>query len=148
VLFVLLNQSTNKDKANYLNLKSNFFSIMARIAGVNLPDGKHAEISLMYIYGVGRSLGQKILTKVGIEWTKKMGELSEAELDKIREELKKYIIEGDLRREISGNIKRLTEIGTYRGSRHKKRLPVRGQRTKTNARTRKGKAVAIMNKKK
>ncbi len=121
---------------------------MARIAGVNLPDGKHAEISLMYIYGVGRSLGQKILTKVGIAWNKKMGELSEEELDKIRDELKKYIIEGDLRREISGNIKRLTEIGTYRGSRHKKRLPVRGQRTKTNARTRKGKAVAIMNKKK
>lgn len=121
---------------------------MARIAGVNLPDGKHAEISLMYIYGVGRSLAQKILTKVGIAWNKKMGDLSEAELDKIRDELKLYIIEGDLRREISGNIKRLTEIGTYRGSRHKKRLPVRGQRTKTNARTRKGKAVAIMNKKK
>jgi small subunit ribosomal protein S13 len=121
---------------------------MARIAGVNLPDGKHAEISLMYIYGVGRSLAQTILTKVGIAWDKKMGELSEAELDKIREELKHYIIEGDLRREIAGNIKILQDTGTYRGSRHKKRLPVRGQRTKTNARTRKGRAVTIQNKKK
>mgnify|MGYP003525577699 CR=1 FL=1 len=121
---------------------------MARIAGVNLPDSKHAEISLMYIYGVGRSLGQQILTKVGIAWNKKMGDLSESELDLIRDELKKYIIEGDLRREVAGNIKRLTEISTYRGYRHKKRLPVRGQRTKTNARTRKGKAVAIKKKKK
>jgi small subunit ribosomal protein S13 len=121
---------------------------MARIAGVNLPDSKHAEISLMYIYGVGRPLAQKLLTKVGIAWNKKMGDLTEAELDLIREELKSYIIEGDLRREVAGNIKRLQDIGTYRGSRHKKRLPVRGQRTKTNARTRKGKAVAIMNKKK
>lgn len=121
---------------------------MARIAWVNLPDGKHADISLMYIYGVGRPLAQKILTKVGIAWTKKMGDLSEAELDMIREELKTIIIEGDLRREVSQNIKRLQEIGSYRGSRHKKRLPVRGQRTKTNARTRKGKAVTIQNKKK
>ena len=121
---------------------------MARIAGVNLPDSKHAEISLMYLYGVGRSLAQQILTKVGIAHNKKMGDLSEEELDLIREELKHFIIEGDLRREVAGNIKRLTEIGTYRGSRHKKRLPVRGQRTKTNARTRKGKALAIQNKKK
>jgi small subunit ribosomal protein S13 len=102
----------------------------------------------MYIYGVGRSLGQKILTKVGIAWNKKMGDLSETELDMIREELKKYIIEGDLRRDVSGNIKRLQDIGSYRGSRHKKKLPVRGQRTKTNARTRKGKVVTVMNKKK
>ncbi len=102
----------------------------------------------MYIYGVGRSLAQKILTKVGIPHNKKMGELSEVELDKIREELKVFIIEGDLRREVAGNIKRLQDIGAYRGSRHKKHLPVRGQRTKTNARTRKGKAVTVMNKKK
>ena len=121
---------------------------MARIAGVNLPDSKHAEISLMYIFGVGRSLAKVILTKVGIAHNKKMSELSEAELDLIREELKGYVIEGDLRREISSNITTLQDIGSYRGSRHKKRLPVRGQRTKTNARTRKGKAVAIMNKKK
>lgn len=121
---------------------------MARIAGVNLPDQKHAEISLMYIYGIGRPLAQKILTKVGIAWNKKMGDLSEEELDKIREELKNYIIEGDLRREVAGNIKILQDTGTYRGSRHKKRLPVRGQRTKTNARTRKGRAVTVQNKKK
>ena len=81
----------------------------------------------MYIYGVGRPLAQKILTKVGIAWNKKMGELGETELDKIREELKKYIIEGDLRREVAGNIKRLQDIGSYRGSRHKKHLPVRDQ---------------------
>ena len=121
---------------------------MARIAWVNLPDSKHAEISLMYIYWVGRPLAQTILTKVGIALNKKMGDLSEGELDMIREELKLYIIEGDLRREVSSNIKRLQDIGSYRGSRHKKRLPVRGQRTKTNARTRKGKVVTVMNKKK
>lgn len=102
----------------------------------------------MYIYGVGRSLAQDILTKVGIAHNVKMGSLTEAQLDLIREELKGYVIEGDLRREISGNIKRLQDIGSYRGSRHKKRLPVRGQRTKTNARTRKGKVVTVMNKKK
>ena len=121
---------------------------MARIAGVNLPDSKHADISHMYIYGVGRPLAQKLLTKVGIAWNKKMGDLTEAELDLIREELKSFIIEGDLRREVAGNIKRLQDIGTYRGSRHKKKLPVRGQRTKTNARTRKGKVMTVMNKKK
>ena len=121
---------------------------MARIAGVNLPDQKHAEISLMYIYGVGRPLAQQILDKVGIERNRKMWALSEEELDKIREELKGFVIEGDLRREVAWNIKRLQEIGSYRGTRHKKRLPVRGQRTKSNARTRKGKAVAIANKKK
>jgi small subunit ribosomal protein S13 len=121
---------------------------MARIAGVNLPTGKHAEIALMYLYGVGRPLAQKILDELKIERTRKIETLSEAELDKIREELKNYIIEGDLRREIQQNIKRLQEINCYRGMRHKKRLPVRGQRTKTNARTRKGKAVAIANKKK
>jgi len=102
----------------------------------------------MYIYGVGRPLAQQILTKVNIPWNKKMGDLSESELDMIREELKTIVIEGDLRREVAGNIKRLQEIGSYRGTRHKKRLPVRGQRTKTNARTRKGKAVTIQNKKK
>ena len=121
---------------------------MARIAGVNLPNGKHTEIALTYIYGVGRSLSNKVLEKLSIENTRKIDELSEVELDKIREELKNHLIEGDLRREVSGNIKRLQEIGSYRGQRHKKHLPVRGQRTKTNARTRKGKAVAIANKKK
>ena len=121
---------------------------MARIAGVNLPNGKHTEIALTYVYGVGRSLSNRILEKLKIEKTRKIDDLTEAELDLIREELKDCLIEGDLRREIAGNIKRLQDINSYRGSRHKKRLPVRGQRTKTNARTRKGKAVAIANKKK
>ena len=121
---------------------------MARIAGVNLPTGKHSEIALMYLYGVGRPLAQVILDNLKIERNRKIETLSEVELDLIREELKKYVIEGDLRREVQQNIKRLQEINSYRGMRHKKRLPVRGQRTKTNARTRKGKAVAIQNKKK
>ncbi len=121
---------------------------MARIAGVNLPNGKHIEIALMYLYGVGRPLGQKIVDAVGIPRNRLIDSLSEDELNLIREELKKYVIEGDLRREVAGNIKRLQEIGTYRGSRHKKRLPVRGQRTKTNARTRKGKVNTVQNKKK
>jgi small subunit ribosomal protein S13 len=121
---------------------------MVRIAGVNLPNGKHSDVALSYLYGIGRPLAITLLAKLGIDRTRKIDELSEAELDVIREELKKFIIEGDLRREISYNIKRLQEIGSYRGLRHKKRLPVRGQRTKTNARTRKGKAVAIAGKKK
>lgn len=121
---------------------------MVRIAGVNLPNGKHADIALMYLYGVGRPLAITILDALGIEKTTKIDLLAEADLDRIRDELKKYIIEGDLRREVSQNIKRFQEINCYRGMRHKKRLPVRGQRTKTNARTRKGKAVAIAGKKK
>ncbi|OIP54268.1 30S ribosomal protein S13 [Candidatus Gracilibacteria bacterium CG2_30_37_12] len=121
---------------------------MVRIAGVNLPNGKHADIALMYLYGVGRPLAITILDALGIEKTTKIDLLPEADLDRIRDELKKYIIEGDLRREVSTNIKRFQEINCYRGQRHKKRLPVRGQRTKTNARTRKGKAVAIAGKKK
>ena len=121
---------------------------MARIAGINLPNGKHSDIALSYLYGVGRPLAVKILEALTIDRTRKIETLSEEELDKIREELKKYIIEGDLRREVSTNIKRLQEVNCYRGSRHKKRLPVRGQRTKTNASTRKGKAVAIAGKKK
>lgn len=121
---------------------------MVRIAGVNLPNGKHADIALTYLYGVGRPLAIQILDALAIEKTTKIDLLSEEDLDKIREELKNYIIEGDLRREVSQNIKRFQEINCYRGTRHKKRLPVRGQRTKTNARTRKGKAVAIAGKKK
>jgi small subunit ribosomal protein S13 len=121
---------------------------MARIAGVNLPSGKHIEIALMYLYGVGRPLANVILANIGIEKSVKIDDLTEAQLDKIREELKKYVIEGDLRREVAGNIKRLEEIGSYRGQRHKKHLPVRGQRTKTNSRTRKGRAKTIQNKKK
>jgi small subunit ribosomal protein S13 len=120
----------------------------ARIAGVMLPSGKHAEIALTYIYGVGRSKAQLILDTVKIERSRKIDDLSETELDLIREVLKSHIVEGDLRRLISGNIKRLQEIRCYRGVRHQKRLPVRGQNTKTNARTRKGKSVAIAGKKK
>ena len=121
---------------------------MARIAWVNLPNGKHAEIALTYIYGVGRSTAQKVLDDVKIARTTKIDVLSETELDLIRDALKTYIVEGDLRRLVSGNIKRLQEIRCYRGIRHQKRLPVRGQNTKTNARTRKGRSVAIAGKKK
>jgi small subunit ribosomal protein S13 len=120
----------------------------ARIAGVILPSGKHAEIALTYIYGIGRNTAQIILDSVKIERTRKIDDLSETELDLIRDAIKEYIVEGDLRRLISGNIKRLQEIRSYRGIRHQKRLPVRGQNTKTNARTRKGKSVAIAGKKK
>lgn len=121
---------------------------MARIAWVNLPNWKHVEIALTYIYGIGRTTSNEILEKLKIEKTRKIETLSEDELDKVREEIKNYLIEWDLRRFISLNIKRLQEINCYRGQRHRKRLPVRWQRTKTNARTRKGKSVAIANKKK
>jgi len=122
---------------------------MARIAWINLPNWKHAEIALTYIYGIGRSTAQEILTKVWIEFTKKIETLSEEELDKIRDEIKaNKLVEWDLRRLISGNIKRLQEINCYRGQRHRKRLPVRGQSTKTNAKTRKWKSSAVAGKKK
>lgn len=120
---------------------------MARIAWVNLPNGKHVEIALTYVYGIGRSTAVKVLDKVGIEKTRKIETLSENELDTIREELKQYLVEGDLRRMVTLNIKRLQEINCYRGIRHRKKLPVRGQRTRTNARTRKGKAIAVAGKK-
>ena len=121
---------------------------MARIAWVNLPKGKHVEIALTYIYGIGRTTSGKILDKLGIERTLKIETLSEDDLDKIRTEIKNYVVEGDLRRLINGNIKRLREIRCYRGIRRQKRLPVRGQSTKTNARTRKWKSIAIAWKKK
>ncbi len=122
---------------------------MARIAWVNLPNGKHAEIALTYIYGIGRVVANQILAKVWIDKTTKIETISEADLDKIRDEIKEsYVVEWDLRRLIAGNIKRLQEINCYRGQRHRKRLPVRGQSTKTNAKTRKGKSVAVAGKKK
>jgi len=122
---------------------------MARIAGVNLPNGKHAEIALTYIYGIGRTAAQKLLDKLWIERTKKIDTLSEADLDKIRDEIKEsHLVEWDLRRLVVANIKRLQEINCYRGQRHRKRLPVRGQSTKTNAKTRKWKSSAIAGKKK
>ncbi|WP_341938917.1 30S ribosomal protein S13 [Marinimicrobium sp. C2-29] len=111
---------------------------MARIAGVNIPDHKHAVISLTYVYGVGRTTAQQICAATGIAENEKMGSLSEEQLDAIRAELGKHTVEGDLRRVVSMNIKRLMDLGCYRGLRHRRSLPVHGQRTKTNARTRKG----------
>ena len=111
---------------------------MTRIAGIDLPREKRAEIGLTYIYGIGRSTANEILKNAGINPDTKMKDLTEEELGKIREELNNYHIEGDLRREVSMNIRALREIGSYRGLRHKNNLPVRGQNTKNNARTRKG----------
>jgi small subunit ribosomal protein S13 len=111
---------------------------MARIAGINIPPHKHTEIGLTSIYGIGRTTAQKICTAAGISYAKKIKDLSDTDLEKIREEIGRLTIEGDLRREMSINIKRLMDLGCYRGIRHRRGLPVRGQRTKTNARTRKG----------
>jgi small subunit ribosomal protein S13 len=109
-----------------------------RIQGITLPDEKRIEIALTAVHGVGRSLAHKILNTAGVEFGKKSKDLNVDEENKIREEVEKLTIEGDLKREVAGNIKRLKDIGSYRGSRHARRLPVRGQRTKTNARTLKG----------
>jgi small subunit ribosomal protein S13 len=111
---------------------------MARIAGVNIPVQKHTEIGLTSIYGVGRTTARKICEATGVAYNKKVRDLNDADLEKIREEIGKLVIEGDLRRELSINIKRLMDLGCYRGFRHRRGLPVRGQRTRTNARTRKG----------
>ena len=122
---------------------------MARIAGVDIPRDKRVVVSLTYIYGIGRKKASEICEKVGIPANKRVNELTDEETLKIRELIdSSYHVEGDLRREVSLNIKRLMDLGCYRGLRHRKGLPVRGQRTHTNARTRKGKAVAIMGKKK
>jgi small subunit ribosomal protein S13 len=111
---------------------------MARIAGINIPPHKHTEIGLTHIYGIGRRTAQRICEVVGIAYSKKIKDLTDSDLERIREEIGKITIEGDLRREMSINIKRLMDLGCYRGFRHRRGLPVRGQRTKTNARTRKG----------
>lgn len=111
---------------------------MARLAGVNIPDNKHAVISLTYIFGIGRTTAKELCTTCGIEETTKIADLSEEQLDTVRGEIAKLTVEGDLRREVSMNIKRLMDLGCYRGLRHRRSLPLRGQRTKTNARTRKG----------
>lgn len=116
---------------------------MARIAGVVLPDKKRIEIGLTYIYGVGITRSRKILAETKIDPDKKVADLTDTEEQRIREVLSNYTTEGELRREIQGNIKRLQDINTYRGHRHKRRLPARGQRTKTNARTKRGKKVTI-----
>lgn len=111
---------------------------MARIAGINIPPNQHAEIGLTAIYGIGRPRAREILSTVGVEPSKKVKDLTDEELDKIRDAVSKLTVEGDLRREIQLSIKRLIDLGTYRGMRHRRGLPVRGQRTRTNARTRKG----------
>ncbi len=121
---------------------------MARIAGINIPPHKHAEIGLTSIYGIGRTTAQKICQQVGIPLSKKIKDLNDSELEKIRDEIGKITIEGDLRRELSINIKRLMDLGCYRGFRHRRGLPMRGQRTRTNARTRKGPRKAAMSLKK
>ncbi|OHV11518.1 30S ribosomal protein S13 [Kushneria phosphatilytica] len=111
---------------------------MARIAGVNIPDNKHAAISLTYIYGIGRTRALEICAALDIAPNTRVGDISAEKLDEVRTEVGKYTVEGDLRREITLNIKRLMDLGCYRGLRHRRSLPLRGQRTKTNARTRKG----------
>jgi small subunit ribosomal protein S13 len=122
---------------------------LARIAGVDLPRGKRMEIALTYIYGIGRSTSQSILSEAGVDWNTKSDDLTEGQVASLRKIIdEKHKVEGDLRRELSMNIKRLMDLGAYRGLRHRKGLPVRGQRTSTNARTRKGPRRAVMGKKK
>jgi len=122
---------------------------VARIAGVNLPIQKRLEISLRYLYGIGPTRAKEICEKTGISPDKRVKDLTELEAIKLREYIdESFVVEGDLRREVSANIKQKMDLGSYQGLRHRKRLPVRGQRTHTNARTRKGKAVAIAGKKK
>jgi small subunit ribosomal protein S13 len=116
---------------------------MARIAGVNIPNHQHAVIALTAIYGIGRTRAAKICTDAGVTPTSKIKDLSDAEMDKLREQVGRYTVEGDLRREVTMSIKRLMDLGCYRGIRHRRGLPVRGQRTRTNARTRKGPRKAV-----
>ena len=121
---------------------------MARIKGIDIPNDKRIEISLTYIYGIGRKLSKQILTAANVDLNKKAKDLTEEELASIRKEIDKHTVEGDLRREVNMNIKTKMEINSYQGTRHKKGLPVRGQRTNRNARTRKGKGKVVANKKK
>lgn len=120
---------------------------MARIAGIDLPREKRVEIGLTYIYGIGKARSQEILTNADVNFDTRVKDLTESELARIRDEIDKYHVEGDLRRDVAMNIKRLREINCYRGVRHKKGLPVRGQKTKTNARTRKGPKKLVAKKK-
>ena len=122
---------------------------MARISGINIPTNKKINIALTYIYGIGNKIAKDICSDASVDTSKRVSDLNDEELNKIRDIIdNKFTVEGDLRRTISLNIKRLNDLGCYRGLRHRKKLPVRGQRTHTNARTRKGKAVAIAGKKK
>ena len=111
---------------------------MARIAGVNVPENKHLEIALTHIYGIGKKTAQDICKNLKLDYSKKISDLSEEQIEKIRTAITEFTVEGDLRRSVSTNIKRLMDLGCYRGIRHRRKLPVNGQRTKTNARTRKG----------
>ena len=111
---------------------------MARISGINIPDEKHAGIALTYVYGVGRTTAVQLCNSVGVSPNSKISDLSEGELDALRNEVGKLTVEGDLRRELNMNVKRLMDLGCYRGIRHRRGMPVRGQRTQTNARTRRG----------
>ncbi|MBD1147642.1 30S ribosomal protein S13 [Pelagibacterales bacterium SAG-MED31] len=122
---------------------------MARISGVNIPTGKKIHIALTYIFGIGPKIASELCIQASIDKSKRVNQLNDDEINKIREIIdQKHVVEGDLRRKVSMDIKRLNDLGCYRGLRHRKKLPVRGQRTHTNARTRKGKAVAIAGKKK
>ena len=121
---------------------------MARIAGVNLPVQKHVSIGLQSIFGIGRSRSKRLCVSAGVNPTTKIKSLTESEIEKLRQEVAKYTVEGDLRREVGMSIKRLIDLGTYRGMRHRRGLPVRGQRTRTNARTRKGPKRTVAGKKK
>ena len=122
---------------------------MARISGVNIPTDKRVLVALTYIYGIGKKIAKDICSNAAIDTSKRVNQLTDDEVNKIREVIdQKHSVEGDLRRKVSMDIKRLTDLGSYRGLRHRKKLPVRGQRTHTNARTRKGKAIAIAGKKK
>jgi small subunit ribosomal protein S13 len=120
---------------------------MARIAGVDLPKNKRVEVALTYIFGIGRPTAQSILRETGVDFNKKTEKLTDEEITKIKNAVERYKVEGDLKKEISSNIKRLMDIGTYRGLRHRRSLPVRGQRTHTNARTRKGPRGSMIGKK-
>ncbi len=111
---------------------------MARIAGINIPNHQHTDIGLTAIYGIGRPRARFICARAGVPTTKKVKDLDDGEMEKLRDQVGKFLVEGDLRREVSMNIKRLMDLGCYRGLRHRRGLPVRGQRTRTNARTRKG----------
>ncbi len=137
----------SRDRDNVNEKKGSYQ--LARIAGVDLPRNKRIEIALTYIYGIGRSSSQKILTDAGVDWDIKSDNLTENQITSIRSIIdEKYKVEGDLRREVSMNIKRLMDLGVYRGLRHRRGLPVRGQRTSTNARTRKGPRRSVMGKRK
>ncbi|MCB1917647.1 MAG: 30S ribosomal protein S13 [Rhodocyclaceae bacterium] len=120
---------------------------MARIAGVNIPNHKHTEIALTAIYGIGRSRAQRICDAAGVTRSVKIKDLTESDMERLREQVGKFLVEGDLRREVTMNIKRLMDLGCYRGFRHRRGLPMRGQRTRTNARTRKGPRKPIAGKK-